>query len=333
MTTLPPKLRRSKPGTIELTDRDRLIINSVHRFRFLTTDQLQIITGTVGRRAFNRRLKELFDAKFLDRPKLQHSLYSHASKRPTVHALGNAGAKLVEEVSGIAMPPSVRWTDKNAKVKKPEFILHTLGVADCIISLEKACGAFPEALSYIPQESVLLLSPARPGAISRLSMPTSYRWWTNGERITRSTVPDALFAFRDERGEKGRKALLFLEYDGNTMPVVRRTASQSSIVQKMLGYAAARDMGLHKKLFGYSNFRVLFVTRDSDQRIANMQAAWERYVSAEIPAGAFLFADYERLLAHSPFGDVWTNAKGEPVQLIPNYESSVSIADQFFAPQ
>lgn len=307
----------TEPFLLVLTERDRLIIQSVFRFRLLSTDQLQTITRTPGRRAINRRLRELYDHGYLDRPAIQQSMFAYADKRPVVHALGDKGAKLIEQMQGVSMPPSVRWSQKNKNIRKPEFVHHTLGVADCIIALEKACEALPEGLSYQSQESVLALSPARPGAISRLSMPTSYRWWTNGERIERSTVADALFAFRDEREERVRQALLFLEYDGNTMPVVRRTASQSSIVQKMLGYASARDAGLHKKLYGYNNFRVLFVTRDSDRRIATMQDAWEKYVSAEIPAGAFLFADYEQLLAYSPLGDVWTNAKGEPVQLVP----------------
>jgi hypothetical protein len=320
MTTLPPKLIRSKPGNIELTERDRLIISSVYRFRFLTTDQLQVITNTKGRRVFNRRLKELFDAKLLDRPKLQHTLYSHSVKRPLVHALGNEGAKLIEQLHGISLPSSVRWTDKNNKIKKPEYIQHALGVADVVISLEQQLSNLPNEVSYSNQNEVIALSPARPGKrINPLSLPTSYRWWTSGDRVTRSTVADAVFAFTDDRGEKTKQGLLFVEYDGNTMPVVRRTPSQSSIIQKMLGYADARDRKLQKKYFGYNNFRVLFVTRDRDRRIASMQEAWEQHAAHLIPAGAFLFADYDDLIKHSPLGNIWTNAKGERANLILNF--------------
>lgn len=322
-TRMPPKLIRSKPGNIELTDRDRLIISSVYRFRFLTTDQLQIITGTQGRRAINRRLKELFDAKLLDRPKIQFTLYSHTDKRPLVHALGNEGAKLIERLYNITLPPSVRMTDKNSKLKKPEYIQHALGVADVVIALERKIDQLPNGVSYSNQDEVISMSPARPGKqINPLSLPTSYRWWTNGERVQRSTVADGVFSFTDDRGEMTKQGLLFVEYDGNTMPVVRRTPSQSSIIQKMLGYADARDRKLQKKYFGYNNFRVLFVTRDRDRRIASMQEAWEKHAAQEIPAGAFLFADYDELLGHSPFGDVWTNAKGERAELVPGFTIS-----------
>lgn len=320
MTTLPPKFIRSKPKNVLLTDRDRLIISSVYRFRFLTTDQLQIITGTKGRTVFNRRLKELFDAKLLDRPKIQHTLYSHSDKRPMVHALGNAGAKLIEQLYDITLPPSVRWTDKNNKIKKPEYIQHALGVADVIISLEQKLDKLPDRVSYSNQDKVLELSPAPAGKqIHPLSMPTKYKWWTNGDRVQRSTVADAAFAFTDDRGDRTKEGLLLVEYDGNTMPVVRRSYQQSSILQKMLGYANARDTQLQKKCFGYNNFRVLFVTRDRDMRIASMQEAWAKYAAEEIPAGAFLFADYDQLMKHSPFGDVWTNAKGERAELVPGF--------------
>lgn len=320
MTSLPPKLKRNDPANLILTDRDRDIIQAVFRFRFLTTEHIQTITKTEGRRAINRRLRELFDADYLARPELQNTLFARSDKRPTVHALGDAGAKLVEELNRIQLPKTVKWADKNRNLKNPEFITHSLGIADFFISLEQSFVHAPDGLSYLSEKSIINTSPA-PGKnrIYPLSFPTRFNWWKDNKEVEISTVPDGMFALTDDRRGTLAKALFFLEYDGSTMPVMRSSHKQSSIIRKMLGYADIRDRKIHTKRFGYGNYRVLFVTRNRDQRIQTMCDAWDIHARSEIPAGSFLFADYDELIALSPFGDVWVNAKGEPISLVPDF--------------
>jgi len=322
MTRLPRKLIRRMPAPLVLTERDRVILEWVYRYRFLTTDHIQTITASKSRDKLNKRLKHLFDAKYLDRPIIQDRLFAYADKRPLVHALGNEGARYIEEALGIELPKTVYWTDKNRKVKSADFLLHTLGVADFFVSLHVALTDVDD-IRLVDQAGVIAQSPAATQRLDfPLSMPTRYRWF-DGVLVKRSTVSDGIFALVDSRGATERKAFHFLEYDGSTMPIVRKTANQSSIVQKMLGYADIYRRKLHTHRFGYRNFRTLFVIRASGRqpahdRIAGIIDAYDEHARRLIPPGAFLFADYDELMQHSPLGDVWINARGEQTVLVPS---------------
>jgi len=317
MAKLPRKLTRRKPARRVLTPRDQLILQWVHQYRFLTTDHIECITDFKSRNVLNKRLKRLFDSKYLDRPSIQHAMYSYADKRPTVHALGNEGAKYIEDALDISLPSSVRWTDKNNKVKSGDFLKHTLGVADFFVSLHIAM-AEQQNIRLVNQPEVIAQAPARTQRLDfPLSLATEYKWF-NGSKVKRSTVSDGIFALVDGRGEEERTAFHFLEYDGSTMPIVRKTPNQSSIVQKMLGYADVRTSKLHTQRFGYKNFRVLFVTQGRD-RIAAMIDAYNEHVRDLCPPGAFLFADYDDLLKQSPLGAIWVDGKGERTVLVPSF--------------
>ena len=91
------RFKRAKPSNIELTDRDVSIIRALEHHRFLTTDHLMVLTDTVSRQGITRRLRELFDAGYVDRPKAQILTMAYAEKRPMVYALGNAGADLLAD--------------------------------------------------------------------------------------------------------------------------------------------------------------------------------------------------------------------------------------------
>ena len=172
MTRLPRKLTRGKPAPLVLTERDRTILEWVYRYRFLTTDHIQIITASKSRDKLNKRLKHLFDAKYLDRPLIQDRLFAYADKRPLVHALGNKGAKYIEEALNIKLPSSVYWTDKNRKVKSGDFLTHTLGVADFFVSLHMA-ALDAKGIRLVNQAEVIAQAPARTQKLDYpLSLPT-----------------------------------------------------------------------------------------------------------------------------------------------------------------
>lgn len=321
MTKLPRKLTRKKTGPVVLTPRDRLILEWVYRHRFLTTDHIELISASKSRNALNKRLRRLHGAKFLDRPIAQDRLFAYADKRPLVHAIGNEGAAYIEEAFNIKLPSTVRWTDKNRKVKSSDFMLHTLGVAGFFVSLHSAMTEH-ENIRLVNQPEVIAQAPAAAQKLDfPLSLPTEYKWF-NGSKVNRSTVSDGIFALVDGRRAEERTAFHFLEYDGSTMPIVRKTPNQSSIVQKMLGYADVRTSKLHIQRFGYKNFRVLFVIRGrgnipAHDRIAGMIDAYKEHVRALCPPGAFMFADYDDLMRRSPLGDIWVDGKGEKSVLVP----------------
>ena len=298
-----------------LTERDQTILRALFRFRFLTTDHIQALTGSDSRDKLNKRLKQLYDARYLDRPALAVSMFSHSDKRPLVHALGDRGAQWIKDQGLGQVPGSVRWPDKNAKVKRPEFLLHTLGVASVFLSFQEALAEQP-LVRLIDQDDVLAQSPApTPRLDFPLSLPTTYRWF-DYQMVERATVPDGIFALRDNRSDQERTAFHFLEYDGNTMPVVRKTPRQSSIVQKLFGYADVRDRRLHTRRFGFKIFRVLFVTRGRT-RIETMTSAYREHAQSRCPAGAFLFCDFDELQERGPLGDIWVDGQDRSVELVP----------------
>lgn len=75
-------------GNLQLTDRDKLWIRAAHRFRFITTDQAQLMAGTTSRNKLNDRLRDLWGHGYLERPEVQKLIYSYGEKRHVVHALG-----------------------------------------------------------------------------------------------------------------------------------------------------------------------------------------------------------------------------------------------------
>ncbi len=60
--------KRSKAKSFALTHRDIEILKGLYCYRFLNTHHLLTLTSTNNRQSLNLRLRQLFDAKFLDRP-------------------------------------------------------------------------------------------------------------------------------------------------------------------------------------------------------------------------------------------------------------------------
>lgn len=316
MSPISRTLIRGKAKNLVLTERDKTILRYLYARRFLTTDHIQWLTDSKSRTKLNYRLKDLFDARFLDRPPIQEQIFSHANKRPLVHALGNKGIQYIKETMGFKVPQSVDWTDKNRKVKSKDFLEHVLGVSDFFVSAELTTADL-DGIRFVSEDVVIAQSPGRTAALPYpLRLPTGFDW-LDGTFVQRSTVPDGMFALTDSRSDgEPRKSFYFLEYDTGSMPVVRSSINQSSIIKKMFGYADIYGRKLHVKRFGYRNFRVLFVTRGKD-RIQSMIDAYEQHVRDLCPPGAFLFADYDALMSRSPFGDVWVNGIGQPAVFVP----------------
>ena len=116
-------LKKPKPeGNLVLTERDKFWLRAIHRYRFLTTDQAQLLTqGIVSkdRRALNRRLEQLWAHDYLDRPKVQLRAFAYAKKRHVVHALGPQGAKWLEETDGVVFPKGKGWHSVNRALSSP----------------------------------------------------------------------------------------------------------------------------------------------------------------------------------------------------------------------
>ena len=308
------RLKRKPAGAIQLTERDAQILKALHRYRFLTTDHIQTLTGTESRWGMNKRLRLLYDHKYIDRPKAQAAIFSYAAKRPTVYALGNKGAALLSERFGIAMPAKVYWTEKNRRVRE-RHIEHTLGISECMIEMETLCRASPHH-QFIDQNEILYNSPCQ---TRRAKYP--FRWKTrvvdNGKSHDIMILPDYIFGIRHK---DGRERYYFVEIDRGTMPVSRRDIRQTSFMRKVLSYADTFNRGLAKQRFDISGFQVLTVTT-SIERIQTIQRATAGLPDTSFSANTFLFRTKTDTQLSLPFLSGWQNLRGAKSGIIPPYDN------------
>ncbi|HHL43192.1 MAG TPA: hypothetical protein ENJ42_06210 [Hellea balneolensis] len=304
------RLRRGKTRPIELTERDKVILLSLYKYRFLLTDHLQALTDTESRWGMNKRLRLLYDNKYIDKPKAQLALFSHAEKRPTIYALGNKGADTLAHQFHIPMPESVYWTEKNRRVRE-KHIEHTLGISDFMVSVEMVCKQAGN-IRLMDRDEILARSPTQ---TKRAKNPE--RWKTeirhDGQVHEIAIVPDYMFGLHYEDKPEGRnRAFFFVEIDRGTMPIIRRDIKQTSFLRKMQSYADSWERQLPKTRYNIKAFRVLTLTTSHD-RIQTMLEAYKTEIKAQVPAGVFLFAVKTGDLNAKR---VWVNATGKQVDMI-----------------
>ena len=301
------RFRRSKANSLQLTKRDVDILLALEKHRFLTTDHLMVLTGTTSKQGITRRLRELFDAKYVDRPRAQMHAMAYSEKRPMVYALGNVGADLLSNRFQMRLP-DIYWTEKNRRVKE-KFVEHTLGIADFMVAMEIECREAGNK-RIISRDEILANAPEH---TRRKRDP--FRWQTrinwNNEWHDIAIVPDAVSGIEyTDKPEGKNKAYFFVEIDRGTMPILRRDIRQTSFARKMHSYSDTFERKLHTENFGIKNFRVLTVTT-SKERIDTMIGAFKSEVADVVPAGLFLFRDKETQM---PFTN-WVNGVGTTVQL------------------
>ena len=259
---------------MRLTPRDLEILRHVARHRFLNSAQIAALTGGSAQQLL-RRLQGLFHSGHLDRPRAQLSYFTSGGTRPMVYGLARAGAR------ALAAPGQNRTSPDNRTVKQL-YLQHTLLVADSMIAFQRACrgGHAPRLLQ---EEN---LAPGQPPS-------TAFKWTvpvTRGDERRRTGLfPDRTFALED--AATGERVLYFLEADRATMPVTRRSLTQSSFLRKLLAYEATWTQELHRERFGVKRFRVLTVTT-TPARAANLAAACDGLTRAR---GLFLFTNIEAI--------------------------------------
>lgn len=304
------KLKRKSAPPMQLTDRDRNIIMALHKYRFLTTDHLQTLTGTESRWGMNARLRLLYDHKYIDRPKAQLAIFSHSDKRPVVYALGHKGASLLSTRYDIPMPAKVYWTEKNRRVRE-KHIEHTLGIANFMVGIETMCQQAAH-LELIDQQAILKRSPK---VIQKSKYP--FRWRTKirhgGKQHEIAIVPDYVFGLRNVTRDQER--FYFVEVDRGTMPVTRRDIIQSSFMRKILSYADTFERDLALRRFEMKGFQVLTVTT-SRERIKDIQSVIADLPEKSFSANTFLFKTKDKGQSHFPFHSGWQNAKGHSADII-----------------
>lgn len=299
--------------TPELTERDRAIFRHCHRCRLLSFDQLAALEGLPDgdNQGLRRRLRDLYDAGYLDRPRqqLHHAFREdrrYAGTHPLVYALGTKGAGVVADELQDARVARLNWEKKNRQIKWPQ-IEHALMVSEVYTLFTLATRESPAAAT-----------PATAGGQAGL------HFWEQGEDIEHAfstdaqknhvprprpdqlpdlnrhvIAPDAFFCLTVPGSEPGSRAALyfFLECDRSTM-------SHARLLVKYHDYWRLNRANLHPERYGCRYFLVLTVTvsperRDNLGALARQADDWQK------GSPLFRFACLQDLRPEHLFQPVW----------------------------
>ena len=269
---------------LRLTARDSEILRLVAKHRMLrSTHVLSAIPGS--RQNVLRRLQRLYHHQYLDRPRAQIEYYARGSD-PITYCLGKKGLELAtRQASAPGAFPSAM-----AGSVKPQFMRHTLLVAEIMLKIEKDCAADGSA-EFIDEDKL------RGKIVGSQAFVDPFAWnvtaAVQGANKSIGVRPDRAFSLS---APNGIPVLLFLEADRGTMPVTRSDFEQNSLYKKMLGYYETWRQEERRRRFGFQRFLVLFVLenpgRASNALRANMKFNGGRgsglfaFASARALAGA-----------------------------------------------
>jgi len=269
---------------MQLEERDRRIIRLVHRHRFLRSRQIIALLGGSPQQIL-RRLQLLYHHGYLERPRAQLQYYEPGGSKSIAYGLGNKGGVLLKQEHGFAIDPH-SWSEKNNIIGRV-YLEHALLVSDVMTAIEMACRK---------HGGIRLLYE------DQLALQQSFQWRVKISGGTKlGVVPDRVFALESpDANGTSQRAYFFLEADRGTMPVTRRTLSQTSFRRKLLAYEATWTQKIHQRHLGIHRFRVLTVTTSA----ARVKSLVEACSQLERGHGLFLFAD-KTTLSGDIFSPVW----------------------------
>ena len=306
-----PRFRRAPDiRPIQLTERDREIIRTVYRHRFLRSTHITALLGGSPAQLL-RRLQLLFHHGYLERPRAQIDYFHRGGSQPIVYGIGSKGAAFLRQDSG-SVRRDLNWSQKNRGIGRL-FLEHALLISDVMVGFELVCRKSGRVR--------LLTGDHLPLPHDLRNHREPFRWRvTLNNRQKLGLIPDQVFALEFTDKLPGRsRAFFFLEADRATMPVMRQNLSQTSFFRKLLAYQATWRLGIHHSRFGFPRFRVLTVT-SSPQRMENLVTACR---GLERGHGLFLFADRRSLARVDPLNYDWKSGRSpETARLIDSGHSA-----------
>ncbi len=303
-----PRFRRaSEPPAFRLTDDDVVIIRQVAQHRFLRSTHIAALVGRSLDRT-NDRLKCLFHAGYIDRPRAQLDYYPTSGSAPIAYALADAGARLLIQRDGVAFA-NVEWSRKNREAGRP-FIEHQLEIIDFLVALQLATRDRSDIHFVSPQEILAAFPEPTRAARNPLRLPV--RLSHKGTTHEIGLVPDLVFGLRFSDGSR---RCFMVEIDRGTMPIVRSDFLQTSFERKMRVYLAAYGAKQHERHFGWKNFRVLTITTDQHRMQSMMNALRELRAVHNPGSSLFFFATRHELSGIDPLAHDWRDGNGRPVHL------------------
>ena len=218
--------------------------------------------------------------------------YHQPGSRHIIYGLGNKSRTFLQEEFNVDLREA-SWDEKNRGVGRI-FLEHALLVSDVMVSLELACRKRDD-IKLLYEDQLALRSERQP-----------FQWRVKARGgVKLGVIPDRVFALEHaDQNARPERVHFFLEADRSTMPVVRRTLSQTSFYRKLLAYEATWTQKIHQRHLGIHRFRVLTVTTVA----ARVQSLLEACSQLKRGHGLFLFAD-RTVLEKDPFSAVWRRGK------------------------
>lgn len=305
-------LKKPEPkGNLVITDRDILWIRAIHRFRFITTDQAQLLAGAKNRNNVNDRLAKLWAHDYLARPEVQVA-FTRDAERPTIHALGQRGAEWLTVNDDVTFPAGKGWNTAN-ELKSSEYLKHQIKLVDVIMKGDREFAATPGV--HMTHQDQLIAQVSWPKGLRKHWLPTKVK--QDGQTVDRKTNPDytALLSQVLDDGRTGH-VLNYIELDNATEDFIVANKLAASIAQKHICYADAYRRKLTKELYGYSSMRVLWVVKGNEDRIWKMIETRKRVLPQFTAQNIFWYTLYDELMEHGWMGDIWRVGDGDRKPLI-----------------
>jgi hypothetical protein len=296
------RFKRGMPTKIKLTERDLKIFRLLSVHRVLNSRHIAQFLGVPENTFYRKRLKDLFDNRYLDRVRNYQNAFSEQGSDKIIYALSDTGA---QELVSTGEKVATRGRTKNNERLKVHRLNHDLKTMDFLGSV-LALGSDQTTL-FLADEILATASESQRLKKQPLSMNVEFDYL--GTYTHKALIPDALFAI--EPGN--RRKHYFLEIDTGSENQTRSTPKLESILRKMKGYSNIYKDKIAKQSFNIDNFKVLFVTT-TDKRIDYMiEKVFNEYIAGDIPRNIFLFSTFEKTKSNLATGKVWKNCRGEAV--------------------
>jgi len=275
-----------------MTERDKAILSTVHRYRVLDSQQVQSLLFPTDPRKARLRLERLSTHGYLER--LSRPYYPEQPKRAPAYRLTALGARFMAGELGIPLAALSYWRTKPKKHDTGAFVHHLylehmLMLSEIRMTIEQQVATAGCAIPVWRDE----VDVRRANGWDDVVLDAG----VEAERTSMRISPDSYFVLDTSQGHRGH---LFLEADRGTETLTHRWK------HKILGYKALLSSGMFHRNYHAGEgtaFRVL-VTVLSPRRAANLKATVERVGDPEL-SRIFMIAQLsdvkERDVLHDPF--------------------------------
>ncbi|MBX3027072.1 replication-relaxation family protein [bacterium] len=264
---------------MKLQPDDLLILELLAQHRLVTSRQLFLaVAGDRNARAFSYRLRRLFDAEFVSRPR--HQMLPGEPAKPFAYALGVNGHRHLYPAQWNSPNGHPRdWRQRDRRIR-PQAIAHEVQLTEFLLALRLAA----EAQDWTFRWSLGDAFRAETGFARIVEIEPAY-----GSALTLPLNPDAFVTI--DTGE--HRYRWFVETDMGTEPAERNDLRRSSVRQKLLAYWQLNQSVLRRYDRRTDSFKVFFLTT-TEERLHGLRAAAQQADEKKKGSHFFMFSTHAR---------------------------------------